>query len=188
MRRLGLPQNFAKLVLPVVMGVVLVACQSGGGEASRDPITQGRPYKDNYDVVQLSADSVGSFLSAATTGIHGDDGYELTLEERYYPTMNASRFVVSQIGLADRIASVGVTEINLSITKNGGTLESIDILNHPVVDLTEEPFVSGFFASELSALNGPNRVCALLSVEYADDKHYAHALNTCDPRGFVVTD
>ncbi|MFA7461319.1 MAG: hypothetical protein WCY60_09995, partial [Trueperaceae bacterium] len=84
-------------------------------------------FEGTVTVRQLEADEAGSYLVAATAAVHGDDGYVLRLEERFYPESKTSRFVVVQEGVEHRIGSASVAEMSLKIDRDGARVVAVDL-------------------------------------------------------------
>lgn len=174
-----------QILLAALLIATLSSCQNDeitmAGAANPDDRSGG-----TIVIRELEVDGVGSYLVAATAGVEGDDGYTLKVEERFYPEVRMSRFLVEQAGLDHRIRTGGVDSLDLKISRNGHELVAASLMDELGGQLGGLTYASELMSSDLSSKSAIDRPCAVLSVQYSDVALYPHVLNTCDMRSIAL--
>lgn len=175
-----------QILLGALLIATLSACQNDEAAIAGAEAPDARS-SDTIVIRELDADGVGSYLVAATAGVEGDDGYTLKLEERFYPEVRMSRFLVEQAGLEHRIRTGNIDSLDLKITRNGRELVTTSLMDELAGKLDGLTYASELMPSDLSSRSATDRSCAVLSVQYSDASLYPHVLNTCDTRNIALS-
>lgn len=164
------------------MALIVSACAVGPEQSGATDLSEF--FEGTVTVRQLEADEAGSYLVAATAAVHGDDGYVLRLEERFYPESKTSRFVVVQEGVEHRIGSASVAEMSLKIDRDGARVVAVDLTQRAAGNQPES-YISELVPTDLTSRSALGRTCATLTVDYGNDS-FSHVLSTCDARSIAV--
>lgn len=178
----------ARLAMSLVssMSIIMVLAACGVGPE----VDAGTKLKNQFgsDVVvrELESDDAGSYLVVATAAVKGDDGYVLELEERFYPDMKSSRFLVAQEGLAQRNSTRTVASMSLAITRDDSEILVQDLTMQVADDRPQFSYTTELVPTFLASPGAEGRACAALYVEYGTAGITPHVLSTCDSRSLSL--
>lgn len=184
-----MPHRFA-----LSLAGLVAACGVGVAFAQMLPAVPGERIEIHpYHVTPMErrgflSDEHGQYRVVSMNGLRSQfaDGYEVSLEARYYLETRKARFVLAHSNLEQWLSTHGVIDARLTVLLGESVIsvtDLTDILGSSVIPSTivETPLRDSRFAEDLSDDRGrTTRVCARFELTYEAEGYLDKVLQACD--------
>lgn len=176
--------NASRLSGIAMLIVILAACNQPVPMDQVAGSPEPRLTWDEY-IASLRVDDFGPYKVVGGEWIESESGFRLGLEARQYVLEDASRFVVVQSNLVDRVEPAKGMTVELVIRDSAGNQPSPESL-HVATNLDLQKFAESevlLASAPMPVLTHPESVtkrpCAILVVDYTSDAFFDRTLDTC---------